>query len=127
MASKTVSIARLPQFLLRPRSPSRSGLELGGLLPPLALASPSPYDLHVPHEPRTSYDLYAAAWHHGQDGSGHYTTLVRDGGAEEDGDGWCEIDDEVVTRLETPDAIDEALLRAERSAYLLFYRIGDAA
>ena len=117
-----------------------SGLELGGLLPPMALAYPSPYELHVPHEPGTSYELYAAVCHHGEDGSGHYTTLVRrrycrirerrkhgcdsaEGLSEEER--WIEIDDETVTPLETADGLDDALLRAEETAYLLFYRISD--
>lgn len=101
-----------------------SDLELGGLLPPMALADPSPYELNVPHEPGTSYDLYAAVCHHGEDGSGHYTSLVRN---EQEGRGdWVEIDDEVVRTLESPDEVDDALLRAEQSAYLLFYKIGDA-
>ncbi|GAA6019051.1 hypothetical protein JCM8202_000655 [Rhodotorula sphaerocarpa] len=116
MASKTVSIARLPQFLV---------IHLQ------RFAFPGPKTttpIAFPLRPRARRPPPAArARLSVADGSGHYTTLVRDGGAEEDGDGWCEIDDEVVTRLETPDAIDEALLRAERSAYLLFYRIGDAA
>ncbi|GAA5861925.1 hypothetical protein JCM3774_001352 [Rhodotorula dairenensis] len=138
VASKRVSIARLPQFLVihlqrfaydAPKLSTSisfplAGLELGGLLPPLALASPSPYALHAPHEPGTSYELYAAVCHHGQDGSGHYTALVHvhhlgEGTA----DGWCEVDDEEVTVLSTPDALDAALLRAEQTAYLLFYRI----
>ncbi|GAA5981906.1 hypothetical protein JCM10908_004661 [Rhodotorula pacifica] len=141
VASKRVSIARLPQFLYvharrfaynAPKLTTAvtfplSGLELGGLLPPMALASPSPYELNVPHEQGTSYELYAAVCHHGEDGSGHYTTLVR---REEDaragGDSearWYEIDDETVVPLSTSDAFDDALLRAEQSAYLLFYRI----
>lgn len=115
-----------------------SGLELGGLLPPMALATdPSPYELRVPHESGTSYELYATVCHHGEDGSGHYTTLVRrprrgrreghsfDGEGLEEEERWIEIDDETVTPLESPDELDDALLRAEETAYLLFYRISD--
>ncbi|KAG0667185.1 ubiquitin-specific protease doa4 [Rhodotorula mucilaginosa] len=118
VASKRVSIARLPQFLVihlerfaynarkitTPISFPLSGLELGGLLPPMALAYPSPYELHVPHEPGTSYEF-------------------AEGLSEEER--WIEIDDETVTPLETADGLDDALLRAEETAYLLFYRISD--
>lgn len=116
-----------------------SGLELGGLLPPLALASEEgdhagPFALHAPHDPRTSYELYAAVCHHGQDGSGHYTALVHRAhrgkevaGRRREGAGWWyEIDDEEVTPLTTPDALDDALLRAEETAYLLFYRTSNS-
>lgn len=98
----------------------------------MALAYPSPYELNVPHESGTSYELYAAVCHHGEDGSGHYTTLVRrsicknssfDGEKLEER--WIEIDDETVTPLSTPDELDDALLRAKVTAYLLFYRISD--
>ncbi|GJN89152.1 hypothetical protein Rhopal_002126-T1 [Rhodotorula paludigena] len=96
------------------------GLELGHLLPPMALASPSPYSLNLPHEPRTRYELYAACCHLGEDGSGHYTALVRRPDALS---AFVLIDDEQVDPLSSPAAQAAALRGAEETAYLLFYRI----
>ncbi|GAA5997886.1 ubiquitin carboxyl-terminal hydrolase [Rhodotorula paludigena] len=136
-ASKRLSVARLPQFLIihlkrfaytsfPPTKVSTrvtfplNDLELGHLLPPMALASPSPYSLNLPHEPRTRYELYAACCHLGEDGSGHYTAIVRRPDAP---NAFVLIDDEQVDPLSSPAAQAAALRGAEETAYLLFYRI----
>ncbi|GAA5886995.1 hypothetical protein JCM5296_005218 [Sporobolomyces johnsonii] len=126
--SKRFTIARLPQFLIihlkrfasydsltekvdTPVHFPLDDLELGHLLPPMALSNQ--YRLNLPHESETNYELHALCNHFGDDaGDGHYTAIVRND------DYWVELDDERMTPLSPAE-----VLRSASSAYLLFYRI----
>ncbi|GEM07460.1 ubiquitin thiolesterase [Rhodotorula toruloides] len=134
--SKRLSVARLPQFLiihlkrftsLSDKLTTRlsfplSNLRLAHLLPPLALAPNPPFHLNLPHEPETMYELYAACCHVGAGvGDGHYTALVRRSSS------WFEIDDERVRTLDTATKLERAFRGAEKTSYLLFYRIQRAS
>lgn len=113
-----------------------SNLRLDHLLPPLALAPNPPFALNLPHEPDTTYELYAACCHIGTTiEDGHCasrrlpapelplthapadTALVRHRLS------WFEIDDERVRALDTPTKLERAFHEAEKTSYLLFYRI----
>ncbi|BGP70274.1 ubiquitin-specific protease doa4 [Rhodotorula toruloides] len=130
--SKRLSVARLPQFLiihlkrftsLSDKLATRlsfplSNLRLAHLLPPMALAPNPPFHLNLPHEPETTYELYAVCCHLGATiEDGHYTALVRHSSS------WFEIDDERVRPLDTPAKLQRAFREAEKTSYLLFYRI----
>ncbi|BGP31840.1 ubiquitin-specific protease doa4 [Rhodotorula toruloides] len=134
--SKRLSVARLPQFLIihlkRFTSLSDrlatglsfplSNLHLAHLLPPMALAPKPPFRLNLPHEPETTYELYAVCCHLGATiEDGHYTALVRHSSS------WFEIDDERVRPLDTPAKLERAFREAEKTSYLLFYRIQRAS
>ncbi|BGP07817.1 ubiquitin-specific protease doa4 [Rhodotorula toruloides] len=134
--SKRLSVARLPQFLiihlkrftsLSDKLTTRlsfplTDLRLAHLLPPLALAPNPPFHLNLPHEPETTYELYAVCCHLGATiEDGHYTALVRHSSC------WFEIDDERVRPLDTPAKLERAFREAEKTSYLLFYRIQRAS
>ncbi|GAA5909250.1 hypothetical protein JCM8208_005624 [Rhodotorula glutinis] len=138
--SKRFSVARLPQILiihlkrfdpLSHKLTTRVALPLGPLplghlLPPLALDSP--YRLNAPHAPDTTYELFATVNHLGEDGSGHYTTLLREPTSPSAHPAapptFVLLDDETVDRLSSPSAQAAALRDAETTAYLLFFRLG---
>ncbi|BGP39766.1 ubiquitin-specific protease doa4 [Rhodotorula kratochvilovae] len=139
--SKRFSVARLPQTLIihlkrfTPLSTKLTTrvelplapLPLGHLLPPFALDPPRGYALNAPHERRTTYELYAACCHLGEDGSGHYTTLLRRPSAPSASSAstpsFVLLDDESVDPLSAPGAQAAALRKAEETAYLLFFRL----
>ncbi|GAA6051364.1 hypothetical protein JCM3770_004503 [Rhodotorula araucariae] len=143
--SKRFSIARLPQTLiihlkrftpLATKLTTRvalplAPLPLGHLLPPFALDPPRDYALNAPHQRETTYELYAACCHLGEDGSGHYTTLLRQPAAPSSNTAappppppaFVLLDDETVDPLSTPGAHAAALRTAEETAYLLFFRL----
>ncbi|GAA5909816.1 uncharacterized protein JCM6883_003102 [Sporobolomyces salmoneus] len=128
-ASKQLAITRLPKILIiqLKRFTSYSSfsakvetnvdfpledLDLGYLLPPKSTSNR--FDLNLPHEANTNYELYALVNHLGSENtSGHYTAIVRKG------DTFLEIDDESITPVPASELVD----RCASSVYLLFYRL----